>query len=456
MFLGPKTWILRAKHLTLSLWITCGGVGGAQQSGSSTRATNHVVSTPSNAQLMASHNAGELREGEHRAVALGEGGHVGRLDGRRRPSTRPEELGQDEESQSLDMEEQTETPTSAQHQQQLHAEGRHQAPPPGAQASHSGPSSAYGRPQRGQGRDDKTISQGNRINSGAIAKQPSLPVNAKRIGLGQLGGFGDSDDESQADFDADFDVDWAFPATSGSANESENHQNQNGPNQNGHPGGQTGKFTLKHNYRSRTRRGHRNQISPTHAGDGDASGTEHNTHGASGSEQSPVHDAVTKFLTGMWENFAEPLLFGVIGFVLHGFAQNNSVFFSFGNDFQRQKKLLYFAPHVDFGNLDYTVLHQSVLVVCVCVFCVRVPAAFFATGRLSSCLPCCGGGGRKSTNGAAHEIAHQQDQDLNCRERVFIGLAWLPKATVQAALGSVPLDMLRERDFPNRMFASKH
>lgn len=34
---------------------------------------------------------------------------------------------------------------------------------------------------------------------------------------------------------------------------------------------------------------------------------------------------------------------------------------------------------------------------------------------------------------------------LGVSERVFLGLAWLPKATVQAALGAVPLDLLREQ-----------
>jgi len=32
---------------------------------------------------------------------------------------------------------------------------------------------------------------------------------------------------------------------------------------------------------------------------------------------------------------------------------------------------------------------------------------------------------------------------LSTKERVFIALAWMPKATVQAALGSVPLDMIQ-------------
>ena len=32
---------------------------------------------------------------------------------------------------------------------------------------------------------------------------------------------------------------------------------------------------------------------------------------------------------------------------------------------------------------------------------------------------------------------------LNIRERVFVAIAWIPKATVQAAMGSIPLDIAR-------------
>ena len=36
--------------------------------------------------------------------------------------------------------------------------------------------------------------------------------------------------------------------------------------------------------------------------------------------------------------------------------------------------------------------------------------------------------------------------DLNLKERLFVALAWLPKATVQAALGPVALDNLKDSD----------
>ena len=36
--------------------------------------------------------------------------------------------------------------------------------------------------------------------------------------------------------------------------------------------------------------------------------------------------------------------------------------------------------------------------------------------------------------------------DLSLKERIFVALAWLPKATVQAALGPVALDTLKHSD----------
>jgi len=39
---------------------------------------------------------------------------------------------------------------------------------------------------------------------------------------------------------------------------------------------------------------------------------------------------------------------------------------------------------------------------------------------------------------------------LNVKEKVFIALSWLPKATVQAAIGSIPLDTARARGFAGK------
>ncbi|KAL5242543.1 hypothetical protein ACI65C_009953 [Semiaphis heraclei] len=39
-----------------------------------------------------------------------------------------------------------------------------------------------------------------------------------------------------------------------------------------------------------------------------------------------------------------------------------------------------------------------------------------------------------------------KDTDFNLREKIFVNIAWLPKATVQAAIGPIALDMARSRD----------
>lgn len=39
--------------------------------------------------------------------------------------------------------------------------------------------------------------------------------------------------------------------------------------------------------------------------------------------------------------------------------------------------------------------------------------------------------------------------DLNVKERLFVALAWIPKATVQAAIGPLALDMARSSPNPD-------
>lgn len=85
----------------------------------------------------------------------------------------------------------------------------------------------------------------------------------------------------------------------------------------------------------------------------------------------------------IWEFVASPLLFAVIG------------------------------ASINFSELDLAVIPYSLVVVCVGA-AVRVPTAVVVTGG----------------------------RDLTMIERTFVGLAWIPKATVQAALGSVPLDIV--------------
>jgi NhaP-type Na+/H+ or K+/H+ antiporter len=98
------------------------------------------------------------------------------------------------------------------------------------------------------------------------------------------------------------------------------------------------------------------------------------------------HHEVENSIARLWDIVAQPLLFGVIG------------------------------ASVDFRELDMSVLPNAITCVIVAM-CVRVPIAFIVTGG----------------------------KDFTVKERAFIGLSWIPKATVQAALGSAPLDLIREK-----------
>eukprot|EP00928_Gymnodinium_smaydae_P079260 TRINITY_DN63230_c0_g1_i1.p1 TRINITY_DN63230_c0_g1~~TRINITY_DN63230_c0_g1_i1.p1 ORF type:complete len:588 (-),score=88.57 TRINITY_DN63230_c0_g1_i1:91-1854(-) len=96
-----------------------------------------------------------------------------------------------------------------------------------------------------------------------------------------------------------------------------------------------------------------------------------------------AHDVETH-LAFVWSKLAQPLLFCVIGCAL------------------------------SFKELDSRTIPASCLVV-LCGVLVRCPVA-----ALSLC-----------------------NTDLVKKERIFVGLAWIPKATVQAALGGIPLDAVR-------------
>jgi len=104
---------------------------------------------------------------------------------------------------------------------------------------------------------------------------------------------------------------------------------------------------------------------------------------SSGADEHMPHE-VELDLAKVWRTFAEPLLFSVIGAAL------------------------------DFGSIEMATIPKGIAVVITGVV-LRTVAAFFAT---------LGAG-------------------LNFKERLFIALAWMPKATVQAALGSVPLDLIK-------------
>lgn len=94
-------------------------------------------------------------------------------------------------------------------------------------------------------------------------------------------------------------------------------------------------------------------------------------------------DRALKLALICWNRFSEPLLFGLIGFAF------------------------------DFKAIPPNTIPRSCLVVVLCVCFVRVPMAYFAV---------CG-------------------TEMTFREKFFVALVWMPKATVQAALGSLPLEM---------------
>mmetsp|Transcript_105504 Transcript_105504/g.198661 ORF Transcript_105504/g.198661 Transcript_105504/m.198661 type:complete len:692 (-) Transcript_105504:73-2148(-) len=103
-----------------------------------------------------------------------------------------------------------------------------------------------------------------------------------------------------------------------------------------------------------------------------------------GPDDHAAHDTEAD-MCKVWKMAAEPLLFSVIGSALN------------------------------FSKIDAATIPKAIGIVTGGV-CVRTLAALFAT------------------YGAG----------LSWKERAFIALAWMPKATVQAALGSVPLDMARK------------
>jgi len=97
-----------------------------------------------------------------------------------------------------------------------------------------------------------------------------------------------------------------------------------------------------------------------------------------------VHHAESD-LALLWSLLCQPLLFGVIGTAL------------------------------DFGLIPAETIPKSIIVCC-CGLAFRLPMAYFAT----------------------------YGKGLSKKERSFIALSWIPKATVQAALCAVPLDKIRE------------
>jgi NhaP-type Na+/H+ or K+/H+ antiporter len=104
-----------------------------------------------------------------------------------------------------------------------------------------------------------------------------------------------------------------------------------------------------------------------------------------GPDDHAAHE-VERDLCKVWQFGAEPLLFSVIGSAL------------------------------DFRQINAGTIPKAIAIICGAVI-VRCIAAYFST--------CYAG--------------------LTTKERLFVALAWMPKATVQAALGPVPLDMFRNQ-----------
>lgn len=104
-----------------------------------------------------------------------------------------------------------------------------------------------------------------------------------------------------------------------------------------------------------------------------------------GGEEHYIHHAESD-LAMIWSLVSQPLLFGVIGAAL------------------------------DFSKISADVIPKSIAVICLGLT-VRLPIAYFST----------------------------HGKGMLFKERLFIALSWIPKATVQAALCSLPLDMIKAK-----------
>jgi len=104
-------------------------------------------------------------------------------------------------------------------------------------------------------------------------------------------------------------------------------------------------------------------------------------------ELSDCVDDITSFLSILWEQICEPTLFGSIGYALDVNGMKN----------------------------ETILLHGTIIVLGLSL---RISSAYFATNRAN----------------------------FSSRERLFIAFSWIPKATVQAALCSLPLNAIKEKN----------
>ena len=104
-------------------------------------------------------------------------------------------------------------------------------------------------------------------------------------------------------------------------------------------------------------------------------------------ELSDCVDDITSFLSILWEQICEPILFGSIGYALDVNGMENE-----------------------------TILQHGTIIVL--GLSLRISSAYFATNRAN----------------------------FSNQERLFIAFSWIPKATVQAALCSLPLNAIKEKN----------
>lgn len=118
------------------------------------------------------------------------------------------------------------------------------------------------------------------------------------------------------------------------------------------------------------------------------------------SHQEKMHRNCVEVSGWWWNWISEPLLFSIVG------------------------------QSFDFSLLQWETIPKSCLLVIVCVFFVRVPMAFIAI---------------------SYPRPKPGPKVMDFKECCFVALSWVPKATVQAALGSLPLEMIHDHIRPEAL-----
>jgi len=116
--------------------------------------------------------------------------------------------------------------------------------------------------------------------------------------------------------------------------------------------------------------------------------------------QEKTHKNCVDLIESWWTWLSEPLLFSIVG------------------------------QSFDFSLMEWTTVPKSCFLVIVCVFLVRVPMAYLAI---------------------SYPRPKPGPRVMDFQERCFVALSWVPKATVQAALGSLPLEMIHDHIRPEAL-----